>query len=82
MSLVKHLFKEQENIESSISEIVGDKLDLNSLKVNKFVEIRNVEANTKNLYENHKRNSKNFIETLLICLIVQLILVIVDASAL
>ncbi len=41
VALVRHLFKEEDNIESSISEIVGDKLDLNSLKVNKFVEIRN-----------------------------------------
>lgn len=61
VALVRHLFKQEDNIESSISEIVGDKLDLNSLKVNKFVEIRNQEANTKNLYENHRRNSKNFI---------------------
>jgi len=61
---------------------VEDKLDLNSLKVNKFVEIRNKEANTKNLYENHKRNSRNFICTLGICWMIQLILVIVDASAL
>ena len=41
VALVRHLFKEEENIESSIGEIVGEKLDLNSLKVNKFVEIRN-----------------------------------------
>lgn len=55
---------------------------MNSLKVNKFVEIRNKEANTKNLYENHKRNSKNFIQTLVLCLGIQLVLVIVDASVL
>ena len=50
LDLIKHLFRDKESMEHSLVDLVKDKLDVNTLKINWLWEIVNRELNIKYLY--------------------------------
>lgn len=47
--MIKHLYANEKSMESSIEAIVCSELDVNRLKINNFLEIKNEEENAKYL---------------------------------
>ena len=50
VDLVKHLYKDEENMDSSVNKLVEREIDVNTLKINRFLEIRKKESNIKYMY--------------------------------
>jgi hypothetical protein len=72
VALVKHLFREEENIEESIQELVRGEFDTNELKMGWLLEIKKMEHRIKNEFNNVLLNLTRFQLTLLMVVILYL----------
>ena len=78
--MIKHLYQEEDHMDYSIQEIVSKELDVNRMKINKNLDIKDEEENIKYLSQSIPKTKESFIKMCGIMFALYLILFIIDIS--